>query len=247
MAASVAATALADRVVVVTGATSGIGRAVASALAGEVAGLVAFGRSAAPSAAGGNVLAIAGDINSAQDVQALFAQALARFGRIDALINSAGVNPRGAFLDLGHEEWRHTIETNLIGYASVCRAALPIMMKQSHGRIVNLATRLAWECGKSASAYSCSKAGASMLTRCLAAEIDRNRYPDILVNDLIPGDTRTAMNPGGQDPEAVVPFVRDLILLPGGGATGVTFFRGKTFSTRKTSTVENLLRRMWRR
>jgi hypothetical protein len=66
-------------------------------------------------------------------------------------------------------------------------------------------------------------------------------------DDLIPGDTRTAMNPDGQDPEAVVPFVRDLILLPRGGATGVTFFRGKPFSTRKTSMVANLLRRMWHR
>lgn len=244
MAKSDKATTLAERVVVVTGATSGIGAAAVAALACEAAGVAAFGRrTKASPGSRDNVLAVAGDINSVSDVKALLEQAVARFGRIDALVNCAGVYPKGKFLDIGHEDWRSGIETNLLGYALVCRRILPLMMAQGHGRIVNMGTRLAWECGDHGSSYSCSKAGASMLTRCIASEIDRNRFPDILVNDLIPGPTRTEMNDVGQAPEAVVPYIRDLLLLPEGGATGRTFFRGVEYKPGRDGLVSRIIRK----
>ena len=78
------------------------------------------------------------------------------------------------------------------------------------------------------SSYSVSKAAVSVLTACLAAEVTTG-HPDVLVNDLIPGPTRTAMTSTGQDPEAVYPMVRELVLLPAGGPSGQAFFKGEPF------------------
>lgn len=224
---------LAGQVVVVTGATSGIGRAVSGAFAGEAEALVGFGRSAADAAAIGcppaarNVVAISGSIAEPSDVERLIGQTIARFSRIDVLVNCAGVFPKGRFLDVPQAMWLDAVLTNLVGFASVCRAVLPHMMQAGSGRIVNMTTRVATAPGKNMSAYAASKAGAGALTRCIAAEIDRARYPDILINDLIPGPTKTRMNDDGQDPAAVVPFVRDLVMFPSGGPSGKSFFKGQ--------------------
>ncbi len=232
---------LAGRVVVVTGATSGIGRAVSGAFSGESAGLVGFGRSAGDAAAigclpaAGNVMAVSGSIADAGDVERLVGETIARFSRIDVLVNCAGIFPKGRFLDVPPEAWGEAVETNLIGFARICRAVLPHMLEAGYGRIVNLSTRLAVAPGKNMSAYAASKAGAGTLTRCIAAEIDGGRHPDILVNDLIPGPTKTRMNEDGQDPAEVVPFARDLATLPAGGPTGKTFFKGQEFKGEEQS------------
>ena len=229
---------LAGLVVVVTGATSGIGRAVAGAFAAEAEGLVGFGRSATDAASIGcpagtpNVVAIAGNIADPGDVERLIGQTITRFSRIDVLVSCAGIFPKGRFLDVPQGAWREAVETNVLGFAALCRGVLPHMMEAGSGRIVNLATRLAAAPGKGMSAYAASKAGASVLTRCIAAEIDRARYPDILINDLIPGPTRTRMNEDGQDPADVVTFVRDLVVLPSGGPSGKSFFKGQEYPSR---------------
>jgi NAD(P)-dependent dehydrogenase (short-subunit alcohol dehydrogenase family) len=229
---------LAGQVVVVTGATSGIGRALSSAFAGEAQALVGFGRSATDAAAIGcppdarNVVAIPGSVAESGDVERLIGQTIARFSRIDVLVNCAGIFPKGRFLDVPQDAWAEAVQTNLVGFARVCRGVLPHMMQAGSGRIVNMATRVASAPGKNMSAYAASKAGASVLTRCIAAEIDRGRYPDILVNDLIPGATKTRMNEDGQDPADVVSLVRDLVMLPSGGPTGKSFLKGQEYPPR---------------
>jgi 3-oxoacyl-[acyl-carrier protein] reductase len=229
---------LAGLVVVVTGATSGIGRAVAGAFAGEAEAVVGFARGATDAASIGcpaearNVVAIAGSIAVSGDVERLIGQTIARFSRIDAVVNCAGTFPKGRFLEVPQDAWRDAVETNLLGFAALCRGVLPHMIEAGSGRIVNMATRVATAPGKGMSAYAAAKAGAGVLTRCIAAEIDRQRYPDILINDLIPGPTRTRMNEDGQDPADIVRFVRDLVVLPSGGPSGKSFFKGQEYPSR---------------
>lgn len=231
------APSLADLVIIITGAGGAIGGAAASVFAQEAHGLVLFGHRANDPegvkhfARPDHLLAISGDITSPEDVRRLMDLAIARFGRVDALINCAGIVPRASFMGMSHQEWQAAVETNLVGYALLCRTVLPYMLKNGFGRIVNIATRLAASPGPHISAYSSSKAGAHILMRCIAAELVQQGQHNILINDLVPGPTRSSKskNSHGQDPIMVVPFLRQLILLPPGGPTGKTFFRGQFY------------------
>jgi 2-dehydro-3-deoxy-L-rhamnonate dehydrogenase (NAD+) len=221
---------LSGRVVMVTGATSGIGLAIARAFMGEATGLVLFARGVPDTQPpSDNVLSVRGTVSSPVDVAQLMEATLLRFGRIDVLVNCAGISPTGRFMETPFEEWQAGIDTNLLGYARMCRAVLPHMMKSGYGRIINMGSRAAENINPGKSAYSISKAGAHIFTRYLAAEIDRTCYPNILINDLIPGLTNTRMTRQGQEPSAVVPFVRKLIALPSGGPSGVAFFKGEPY------------------
>jgi NAD(P)-dependent dehydrogenase (short-subunit alcohol dehydrogenase family) len=225
----------ANLVVVVTGANGSIGSATASVFAQEARGIVLFGHQADDPeklkslGRSDRLLAITGDITSAQDVRRLVETTITRFGKIDVLINCAGSVPRQHFLDMPHAEWQAAVEANLLGYALVCRAVLPSMIKNGFGRIVNIATRLAASPEPLTSAYSSSKAAAHILMRSLAAELTQQGHRNVLINELIPGPTRNKRNPNGQDPLVVVPFVRQLVLLPPGGPTGKTYFRGEIY------------------
>jgi len=227
---------LADLVIIITGANGAIGSAAASILAQEAKGIVLFGHKADDpeklrSFAGraSHLLTIVGDITSPEDVRRLVDLTIARFGRMDALINCAGMVPRKRFMEMSHQEWQTAIESNLMGYALLCRTVLPYMIKSGFGRIVNIATRLAAAPESQTSAYSSSKAAAHILMRSLASEIAEQGHRNILVNELIPGPTRNKRNTQGQDPIDVVPFLRQLILLPPGGPTGKTYFRGQLY------------------
>jgi NAD(P)-dependent dehydrogenase (short-subunit alcohol dehydrogenase family) len=235
MEASGPAPSLANLVVIITGGNGSIGGATASVLAREARGIVLFGHKADEPeklksfGRGDRLLAIAGDVTSPEDVRRLVETTLVRFGKIDALINCAGSVPRQHFLDMPHAEWRAAVEANLLGYALVCRAVLPSMIENGFGRIVNIATRLAANPEPLTSAYSSSKAAAHILMRALAAELTQQGHRNVLINELIPGPTRNKRNPSGQDPLVVAPFVRQLILLPPGGPTGKTYFRGELY------------------
>jgi NAD(P)-dependent dehydrogenase (short-subunit alcohol dehydrogenase family) len=229
------APSLAELVIVVTGGTGGIGGAVASAFAKEAHGLVIFARRANDRqslkhvAGNKNVLAIPGDITSLDSVQAMAGQAVKRFGRVDALINCAGVVPRGHFMATAPQNWQTAIDINLNGYAHLCRAVLPHMIGTGFGRIINLTTRIAANPGPLTSAYASSKAGAHMLMRSLAAEISQQGYHNILINDLVPGPTKSNTSDKGQDPALVVPYMRELVLQPEGSPTGKVYFNGKLY------------------
>lgn len=226
---------LAGKVVIITGGTSGIGQAAALALAKEAYGIVIFSRRAdapallSPFTAYPNVLAVAGDVTSPRDMLSLTEQTLMRFQRIDALVHCAGVFPRGSFLDIPHDQWQSAIDTNLTGYALACRSVLPHMIAQGSGRIVNISSRLAAAPVIRTTAYSASKAGAALLTKSLALDLAQQGHRDIVLSDLIPGPTLTAMNPNGQPPAAVVPFLRQLLLLPPGSPSGKTYFHGQPY------------------
>ena len=127
------------------------------------------------------------------------------------------------------QDWVDTIALNVVGTVACCRAVLPQMIRQGNGRIITLTTRLAGMKSYGRSAYSASKAAVSGFTQCIAAEL-ADRYPNVLINDLIPGPTKTGMSNRGQDPANVYPYVRKLALLPSGSPSGQVFFRTARYS-----------------
>jgi meso-butanediol dehydrogenase/(S,S)-butanediol dehydrogenase/diacetyl reductase len=223
----------AAHVVVVTGAGGGIGRAVCVGFSTDGAVVVGIGRRPGALAetatlCPGPMTAVCADLSQPDEAMRAIEEAVAAHGRIDVLVNNAGTAATGAFVETPFDQWTEVVAVNLLGAAACSRAALPHMIRRDRGRIITLTSRLAGRAAPANSAYSASKAAVTALTGCLAAEITSS-HPNILINDLIPGLTRTGMSAEGQDPEAVYPFVRALALLPSGGPSGQTFFRGETF------------------
>ena len=222
-------TTLAGRVVVVTGASSGIGRETSRAARQAGAHVVAVSRHGVP-APGPPVphspgwLALSLDVREPDDMAAMAAATLDRFGRIDVLVACAGVlrtGPPTTLARLTVEEWDTVVDTNLRGVFLSNRAVLPAMLHQHHGTIVNLSSTsgrrgLAYD-----AAYCASKFGVLGLTESLAEEVG----PDgIRVHALLPGPVDTAVweqNAPLPPPDAVIPperiatVVLHLLTLPG--------------------------------
>jgi 2-hydroxycyclohexanecarboxyl-CoA dehydrogenase len=223
-----------DKTVVVTGAGSGIGRALAQGFCADGANVVGIGRTAASleetaRLCGSKMTFVVGDVSDQLAVDALFAMAHERFGRVDILVNNAAMYPRELFLAPSFDNWVRTIETNVIGMALCCRAALQGMLDRGFGRILNVGS-FAWKGPiPTASAYSVSKAAVHALTRAIAVEIDRGRYPDVLVNEFLPGIVQTRMSDTGIAPADVYPHARTVAGLPRGGPTGQTFLQSALY------------------
>ncbi|MGA9885404.1 MAG: 3-oxoacyl-ACP reductase family protein [Candidatus Acidiferrales bacterium] len=183
---------LEGQVALVTGAARRIGRNIALRLAAEGAAVVvnyATSKVEAESVVleieseGGRAIAVQADVTKRPDVQNLMAAAEKEFGRIDILVNNAGIFFPAKFAELTEEQWDRVMNVNLKSQYLCAQEAAPIMKKQGRGRIVNLTSLgglLAWP---GYTHYCVSKAGAIMLTRCLA----RALAPDILVNSVAPG------------------------------------------------------------
>lgn len=222
------------KTVVITGAGSGVGRALAMGFCGDGAEVVGIGRTLDDLAAtaercAGRMHYVVGDIAREADVERLFAETQSRHGRVDVLVNNAALYPKVRFLDGSHADWAYVFETNVLGLALCCRRALPGMLERGHGRILNVGT-FAWRRPiPASSAYSASKAAVRAFTKALAAEIDRERYPDVLVNELLPGVFRSRMSDTGEDPAAAYPHARFVASLPARGPTGETFVRSTLF------------------
>jgi NAD(P)-dependent dehydrogenase (short-subunit alcohol dehydrogenase family) len=194
---------------IVTGAGSGIGRAVALGFAREGAGVVAAdvdeGRAretaSAIEAAGGQALAARVDVSSGASVAALLTAALARFPRIDVLLNNAGVSSRAPFLELAEEEWDRVLGVNLKGQFLVGQAVAKHMVERGGGgSIINTSSQLAEGAANPRSAhYLASKGGSRMLTRGMA--VDLAPY-GIRVNALAPGVTVTNLTRQRLDDDA---------------------------------------------
>lgn len=182
-----------DKVVVITGAASGIGRATAERLAGEGARLVLADRDDSGELArrlGGGALAVVLDVADELQVADLVARATAQFGAIDVLVNAAGINQRGLITESSVADFERILATNLRGTFLGCRAVIPVMRAGGGGAIVNLGSELAFVAGRRLAAYSASKAAVVQLTRCLAVDHWADR---IRVNCVCPGPVRTAL------------------------------------------------------
>ncbi|HEV2927195.1 MAG TPA: SDR family NAD(P)-dependent oxidoreductase [Propionibacteriaceae bacterium] len=187
---------LADRVVVVTGAGRGIGRVIAETFLREgsvVAGLdVEVGALEwLPTSAGERAAAFACDVRDGVRIDAVVADVLERFGRIDVLVNNAGVFVDGLVEELDDDRWAFCFDVNVGGTFRMCRAVIPAMKAQESGRIINAASFAAIVPSVGSAAYAASKAAVVQLTRTLAGELGPW---NITANAYAPGMIPTAMN-----------------------------------------------------
>lgn len=179
----------------VTGASSGIGAAIARRLAQAGAKLLLTGRDQARGAAvardcGPAAEFMAGDIAEAGLADRLVARAVALFGRLDIAVNNAGVIVRGSAVDTSDADWHRLIGVNVTGVFYLCRAAARQMRAQGGGTIVNIGSDWALVGGKNAVAYCASKGAVAQMTRAMAADHARE---NIRINCVCPGEVDTPM------------------------------------------------------
>ena len=190
---------LSDRVAIITGASRGIGRAVALALAAEGAKVVVNYASSSDAAqqvvtaitdAGGSAIALQADVSKLEQVDALFNETLEKFGRVDVLVNNAGITRDTLLLRMKPEDWQAVIDLNLTGVFLCTRAVSKVMLKQKSGRIINIAS-VAGQMGNPGQAnYSAAKAGVIGFTKTVAKELASR---GITVNAVAPGFIATDM------------------------------------------------------
>jgi len=186
------------RVALVTGASRGIGRAIARGLAAEGAVVIAAARDAARlsevvgeiTAAGGRADGITVDVADRTSVDAAFSRLLEAHGRIDCLVNNAGVTRDNLLLRMKDEEWQQVLATNLGGAFLCTQAALRPMIKQRSGRVVNVASVVGLTGNAGQANYAASKAGLVGFTKSVAREVASR---GITVNAVAPGFIETDM------------------------------------------------------
>jgi 3-oxoacyl-[acyl-carrier protein] reductase len=186
------------RVAVVTGASRGIGRAIARALAAEGAYVVLAARDAERlsqtvgeiAAAGGRADAVTVDVADRGSVNAAFSRVLEAHGRVDCLVNNAGVTRDNLLLRMKDEEWQQVLATNLGGAFLCTQAALKPMIKRRAGRIVNVASVVGLTGNAGQANYAASKAGLVGFTKSVAREVASR---GITVNAVAPGFIETDM------------------------------------------------------
>jgi 3-oxoacyl-[acyl-carrier protein] reductase len=162
-----------DRVAVVTGASRGIGRSIALALA-----------------AGTKALAVVGNVTVPADVERMIDAATETFGRVDILVNNAGITRDGLLMRMKDEDWDAVLNVNLKGAFLCTRAAFKVMSKQRYGRIINIASVVGQMGNAGQANYCASKAGLIGLTKSNARELAKR---SITVNAVAPGFIATAM------------------------------------------------------
>ena len=189
---------LAGKVALVTGAGRGIGRAVALALAREGAAVALAARTRKEldtvageiAAAGGRAVVLPADVALVGDVERMVADTVAHLGRLDVLVTAAGVASFGPVAEARTEDWDAMLEINLRGAMLTCRAAVPRMVAQGQGTIVNVASIAAVRTLPGAAGYAASKAGLVAFSRVLAEELRRT---GVRVGVLVPGAVDTPL------------------------------------------------------
>jgi 3-oxoacyl-[acyl-carrier protein] reductase len=222
---------LAGKVALITGAGRGFGRAIALAFAREGARVAANylgSRAGAEEVAaeagrlGTEAVALRGDVAREDDVKALVAATLERFGRLDVLVNNAGIMVRGPMLAVPAEECRRMFDVNVTGTMLCTRHALPAMIERKGGRIINLSSQLAQRAvgGGGFAAYAATKGAIESLTRALAAEVGVH---GITVNAIAPGGIDTDMSRDVMTPEYRVRRLAELPLHRFGSVDDVAY------------------------
>lgn len=190
---------LRERVAIITGASRGIGRACAFALATEGAKVVINYASSSVAAeeivteinaAGGNALALQADVSKSEQVDALVDNTIAKWGRIDILVNNAGITRDTLLLRMKLEDWQAVIDLNLTGVFLCTKAVSKIMLKQKSGRIINIASVAGLMGNPGQANYSAAKAGVIGFTKTVAKELASR---GITVNAVAPGFIATDM------------------------------------------------------
>ncbi len=189
---------LSDKVAIVTGASRGIGRAIALALASQGAKVVASARNvealakltAEIKSQGGDALAVVGDVAVEDDANNLVKQAVEAYGQVDVFVNNAGITRDGLLLRMKNADWDAVLDTNLKGAFLCTRAVAKVMSKQRSGRIINISS-VVGEMGNAGQVnYCASKAGLLGLTKSVARELARR---NVTVNAITPGFIMTEM------------------------------------------------------
>jgi 3-oxoacyl-[acyl-carrier protein] reductase len=204
---------LQGKVAIVTGASRGIGRAIALELSKQGATVVInYAASSAAADAvvdtivqsGGNAIALQADVSKTEEVDALINAVMEKFSRLDILVNNAGITRDTLLLRMKLEDWQAVIDLNLTGVFLCTKAASKIMLKQRSGRIINI-TSVAGQMGNPGQAnYSAAKAGVMGFTKTVAKELAPR---GITVNAVAPGFIATDMTSGLSNTEEILKFI----------------------------------------
>jgi 3-oxoacyl-[acyl-carrier protein] reductase len=210
---------LQGKVALVTGASRGIGLAIARAFAHEGAKVaLVYNRSAEPAnklvdeikQAGGDAIAYQADVKNFDAAQKIVEEVVAKWDRLDVLVNNAGVIRDKLLVTMDADDWNEVVQTNLGGAFNFSRAAGVVMMRARKGKIINISSVAGAHGGRGQVNYSASKGGINSLTRALAAELAAR---NVTVNAIAPGVIETEMSAAvrnlvGEDMNKIIPLKR---------------------------------------
>ncbi len=221
--------AVEDQVILITGAASGIGKALVEGFLTDGARVMAVDVDEAGLATlkGDHLLAHVADVSDAEAVANMIRLAVTHFGRLDVLFNNAGIGVRAPLVDHAPADFERLIRVNLIGPFLAMQVAMPLMQDQDGGHIINTLSRAGEAGGAGFGAYGASKAGLYTLMRTAAREM---LGTGVRINGLIPGPTRSGMNPKApQDPADVYPTARWMVETGAGDQTGRVFWNQQEY------------------
>lgn len=205
-----------QKTVIITGASQGIGASLVRAYRDRHYRVIATARSIKPGA-DADILAVPGDISEPETAERVIAEGLARFGRIDSLVNNAGVFLAKPFIDLTQADYDHNFGVNVGGFFHITQRAAREMLKQGSGHIVNITTTIVDQpmAGVPAALASLTKGGLNAVTKSLAIEFAKS---GVRVNAVAPGIIKTPMHPpethatlAGLHPVGRMGEIRDIV------------------------------------